>query len=177
MDYRGQIYVVMSNNGSNSISISKGERFAQLVIAEDPNVTVTVSHDLTPTVRYTGKFGSTGHKNILTSLPTPTSEPLSAAAAVLDDNIDASIQVEISQDPFHDTQNIEFVARGKQPAQGMSLFESDEWFDRVVIQTCKQGTATAKIPDWKKRLKGSVLLEEITYPSHPKNKPQNYCPL
>jgi dUTP pyrophosphatase len=158
-DYRGQVFAIMSNNGNEEIKISSGERFAQLVIVKDPSVTVSVSHDLQTTARQDGKFGSTGTKTIPVPAAIPQRQSTTAAAATLDDDIEPSVQVEISSDPFIDIQDITFMSRGKHATQGMMLQDSDEWDDQVTITTCKPSTAASKIPNWIKRLKNSVLLE------------------
>lgn len=163
-DYRGQIFVVISNNGNDDIKIDAGERYAQLVVVQDPNVTVTVSHDITATKRNDGKFGSTGNKTLMTHIPSSPTSTTAAAASLHDNLAQSAWQVTTSHDPYINVQDIEFQARGKHPTQGMLLKDCDEWIDKVLITTCKQGTATAKIPEWTKRLKGSVLLEINHHP-------------
>jgi dUTP pyrophosphatase len=158
-DYRGQIFAIMSNNGNEDINIASGERFAQMVIVKDPDVTVTVSHELQETNRQNGKFGSTGRKEIPIPVPERQRQSTTAAAATIEDEVEPSVQVEVSTNPFVDIQDITFTSRGKHKTQGMVLQDSDEWMDQVTITTCKPGTATAKIPNWIKRLKNSVLLE------------------
>ena len=158
-DYRGQIYVIMSNNGAKEISIQPGDRFAQMLIVRDPTITVEISHELSCTQRNVGKFGSTGFKDKLASR---TTHPTTASAAALHDYTDGSdgiMQAQLSTNPYADEQYISFTTLGKHPTQGMILEDSPQWNNRVVIKTCKPGTATAKITNWVKRLKNSVLME------------------
>ena len=59
-DYRGEVKVVLINHGTEPFEIQKGERIAQLVVAEVPRVSVQVVDTLEDTDRGTGGFGSTG---------------------------------------------------------------------------------------------------------------------
>lgn len=59
--YRGEIKVIALNTSkSDSISISRGDRIAQLVIQEVPVVTIDEVVELDDTERSTSGFGSTG---------------------------------------------------------------------------------------------------------------------
>ena len=158
-DYRGQVYIVISNNGTDNISISQGDRVAQMILVKDPTVQMTSSSALNNTKRNKGKFGSTGISHII---PSQLYSESTAAAATLSTNhseMKQHHQIELSTDPFNDTQTITFNTKGKHPTQGMQLMDSENWNERVLIQTCKPGTATSKIPNWTKRMKNSVLLE------------------
>lgn len=59
-DYRGEIIVFLHNHGTQSQTISSGERIAQMVIT--PVITPAYEEvcELTDTARGTGGFGSTG---------------------------------------------------------------------------------------------------------------------
>ena len=157
-DYRGEILVIMSNNGSKDIHIKQGERMAQLCLVKDPSVTISVSHDLNATQRNTGKFGSTGITTITPSSFTPTT----ASAAALSDTTTVSghehQQIELSTNPHYDTQDITMTTLGKHPTQGLILKECEEYKNRVIITSCKPGTAAAKIPQWVKRIKNNILI-------------------
>ena len=59
-DYRGEVKVVLINHGTEPFEIQKGERIAQLVVAEVPRVSVQVVDSLEDTDRGAGGFGSTG---------------------------------------------------------------------------------------------------------------------
>ena len=60
-DYRGEIMVALHNHSSQSQTVEKGERVAQIVIA--PYVVADfVEGDIDDTVRGAGGFGSTGTK-------------------------------------------------------------------------------------------------------------------
>ena len=59
--YRGEIGVIGINTDSeNPIEIKRGERIAQLVIQEVPQVTLVEVDELDDTERSAGGFGSTG---------------------------------------------------------------------------------------------------------------------
>ncbi len=59
-DYRGEIAVVAVNLGQEPITIRRGDRIAQLVIAPIARATLVETPDLPPTARGDGGFGHTG---------------------------------------------------------------------------------------------------------------------
>jgi hypothetical protein len=67
--------------------------------------------------------------------------------------------MDISHDPFNDTQKATIIVQGNHPTKGLVLNDSETWNERVIITTCKPGTPASKIKNWRKRLKGSTLLK------------------
>jgi dUTP pyrophosphatase len=59
-DYRGEIRVILGNLGSAPVTIARGERIAQLVIAPVSRAEWQLVTQLPATARGTGGFGSTG---------------------------------------------------------------------------------------------------------------------
>jgi dUTP pyrophosphatase len=59
-DYRGEIRVVLANLGAEPVTIARGERIAQLVIAPVAHVRFREVAELPATSRDAGGFGSTG---------------------------------------------------------------------------------------------------------------------
>ncbi len=59
-DYRGEVKVLLINHGPEPFLIERGERIAQLVVAQHATVTWTQQETLEETVRGEGGFGSTG---------------------------------------------------------------------------------------------------------------------
>jgi dUTP pyrophosphatase len=59
-DYRGEIKVILVNLGSESATISSGDRIAQLVVAPFTRARFELASALGETVRGSGGFGSTG---------------------------------------------------------------------------------------------------------------------
>lgn len=59
-DYRGEIQVVLANLGTEDVTITRGMRIAQLVIAPVARAHVVEVPSLGETVRGSGGFGSTG---------------------------------------------------------------------------------------------------------------------
>ncbi|MDR1608617.1 MAG: dUTP diphosphatase [Deltaproteobacteria bacterium] len=59
-DYRGEIALPMINLGSEPVTINRGERVAQLVIAKVERPTIQLAAVLDETARGAGGFGSTG---------------------------------------------------------------------------------------------------------------------
>ena len=59
-DYRGEIQVLLVNLGAESVSVTRGMRVAQMVIAPVTRVQLREVTSLDETSRGTGGFGSTG---------------------------------------------------------------------------------------------------------------------
>ena len=59
-DYRGEVMVILANLGSESFSVRRGDRIAQLVPAPVQRAEFVDVDDLDKTVRGAGGFGSTG---------------------------------------------------------------------------------------------------------------------
>lgn len=59
-DYRGEVKVPLQNLGPESVSISRGERIAQLIFARFEAPAIEETGSVTTTDRGTGGFGSTG---------------------------------------------------------------------------------------------------------------------
>jgi deoxyuridine 5'-triphosphate nucleotidohydrolase len=172
-DYRGEIFIVMSNNGESAYNVKAGERIAQLIIVKDPMVTVEVNDSLATTARNTNGFGSTGVTKIGDKMNThkmrsstpvehmhhSPSSTTAAAATMQGGDQEPVCNVDISHDPFNDRQTVTIVVRGNHPTKGLVLDDSETWNDHVIITTCKPGTPASKIKNWRKRLKGSTLLK------------------
>ena len=59
-DYRGEIGVILVNNGADDFTITHGMRIAQMVIAAVTIIAPDEADDLDETARAAGGFGSTG---------------------------------------------------------------------------------------------------------------------
>jgi dUTP diphosphatase len=59
-DYRGEVQVILANLGDEAVTIRRGERIAQLVIAPVTRVEIERVTGLPETTRGAGGFGSTG---------------------------------------------------------------------------------------------------------------------
>ena len=60
-DYRGEVCVLLINHGDQPFPIRRGERIAQMVIAQVARVELVPVTSLSATDRGSGGFGSTGH--------------------------------------------------------------------------------------------------------------------
>jgi dUTP pyrophosphatase len=66
-DYRGEIFVLLVNFGSEALLIERGMRIAQLVLAPVSRARFVHTEDLERTARDAGGFGSTGlHSQVVT---------------------------------------------------------------------------------------------------------------
>ncbi len=59
-DYRGEVKVILMNLGGERLTIDRGDRIAQLVIAPVIHVVISEVEDVGETTRGEGGFGSTG---------------------------------------------------------------------------------------------------------------------
>jgi dUTP pyrophosphatase len=59
-DYRGEVKVILINLGEDPVTIERGDRIAQLVIAPVAHVTIAEVVEVGETTRGDGGFGSTG---------------------------------------------------------------------------------------------------------------------
>ncbi|BCA79526.1 deoxyuridine 5'-triphosphate nucleotidohydrolase [Desulfuromonas sp. AOP6] len=59
-DYRGELGIILINHGQDEVTLSPGDRIAQLVIAPVQQAVMEVVQDLDVTERNTGGFGHTG---------------------------------------------------------------------------------------------------------------------
>jgi dUTP pyrophosphatase len=59
-DYRGEVSVVLINHGSESFTVTRGDRIAQLVIAPVSHARLSEVATLGDTARGAGGYGSTG---------------------------------------------------------------------------------------------------------------------
>ena len=59
-DYRGEVGVLIINHGDRDFTVSRGDRFAQIVIAPVTQGQFNVVSSLSETVRGSGGYGSTG---------------------------------------------------------------------------------------------------------------------
>jgi dUTP pyrophosphatase len=59
-DYRGELKVLLVNLGSEAVSIGRGDRIAQLLVAPVTRASFIESEDLSVSERGEGGFGSTG---------------------------------------------------------------------------------------------------------------------
>jgi len=61
-DYRGEIKVILINHGATALSVERGMRIAQMVVAPVTRIAWHESETLPDTARGSGGFGSTGVK-------------------------------------------------------------------------------------------------------------------
>jgi dUTP pyrophosphatase len=59
-DYRGEVKIAMINLGAEPVTIRRGERIAQLVVAPVVRAALEVVSELDDTTRGSGGFGHTG---------------------------------------------------------------------------------------------------------------------
>jgi dUTP pyrophosphatase len=61
-DYRGEVQIILANLGTEPVTLSRGMRIAQMIVAPYSRVVWQEAESLDATERGTGGFGSTGIK-------------------------------------------------------------------------------------------------------------------
>lgn len=61
-DYRGEVGILVINHGTEPYTVSRGDRFAQMVIAPVTQAIFDIVESLDETARGSGGYGSTGTK-------------------------------------------------------------------------------------------------------------------
>ena len=61
-DYRGEIKVILVNLGDQPVTLARGERIAQMVVAPVTRISLNEVKTLNNSARGTGGFGSTGRQ-------------------------------------------------------------------------------------------------------------------
>ena len=61
-DYRGEVQIILANLGTESFTITRGMRIAQMIVARYSRVEWQQAEQLSATARGAGGFGSTGTK-------------------------------------------------------------------------------------------------------------------
>ena len=70
-DYRGEVKVVLANFGDAPFPVLPGDRIAQLVFIQVPNVCLVAVDELVPTGRGAGGFGSSGNTPLVVDKHVP----------------------------------------------------------------------------------------------------------
>ena len=171
-DYRGEIKILLYNNGPNDFSIQKGDRIAQMVINVCPQFELENSDELEDTERGIGGFGSTGKSDELEDTKRSNSEFESAnksttpatisvldANKYQDDYPTPTCNICLSSDPYNDIIPIKINNKGKHPTLGLILEESTDWKNRIIIKDCAKATPAARIHRWQGRMRNNTLLQ------------------
>ena len=167
-DYRGEIFVLISNNGTEPIVLKRNDRFAQFVLHKVENSFMIPASSLSATERNDKGFGSTGIRDEEQQC-SPMNNHIPAIKLLFDaqnetDNDDQLhreplYNVHLSTNPFIDIMQVQLSCKGNHSTKGLIVKSCTEWEDRVLIDTCLRGTPAAQIKQWSKWLKRSVLLQ------------------
>ena len=158
-DYRGEIFIILYNNNTEDYKINEGDRIAQMVLHEVPEVELVHSEELDSTDRNEGGFGSTGKSAVINCNAMPTNKPSGIPTVNTMDTIHPVYNVCLSDDPYVDKINIDINNKGHHPTLGLQLQNSTEWNDTVNIIDCTRATPAVRIHRWRTRVKGNTLLQ------------------
>lgn len=75
-DYRGEIKIILVNNSQETFTVNVGDRIGQLILEKISNVKIQSTASLSPSIRGTAGFGSSGVGAMTSSSSTNLSEEL-----------------------------------------------------------------------------------------------------
>ena len=158
-DYRGNITVIPINNSDQPITITKGQKFAQLILKRIWVPSVEVVEHLDASIRGKKGFGSSD-KEPLTApqhkIPEdkfPTSVPPAAAAA----KATVKDTIEFTDNPFDHQLDITIEKSGNHPTLGLDMTMC-ELRQQPKLLACQKGEPAGKIRKWKSTLRDGYIL-------------------
>ena len=142
-DYRGNIKVILQNNGQQPIEIMKHQRVAQLVVKQISMPSVTQVQQLSTTEQNQQGFGSTEARKPHTSNPSTSdiSYPTKPTVTVMDVE---DFGFDFTTNPFENEIEITIESKGDHPTLGLDI-AMNEKFEKVQILSCQKGTPAGKI--------------------------------
>ena len=143
-DYTGTLKIILHNFGTKLYTINKGDRVVQLVVERyaKPNIQIQKASEITTTKRGNQGFGSTG-------LTVKSADNTQTNQHTLSD-IDLTLNV-----PEY-TIDVRIQTNSKHPTLGLITKDTN---DGILIVTDQQSTPSAKIPQWRKTIKGGYLRQ------------------
>ena len=182
-DYTGSIKAILYNFGDSSYAVQQGERVAQLILESYIHADIKESDELPTTTRATNGFGSSGKlaPSSMTTTPnekstdstTPHIIPADESTSIhccptppisdnsvhihtmdtVSENVNAcDIEMDWNRPIF--TTTIRIQNTGNHPTRGFHL-KQDEY--GPLITQCIRGTPAAKIPNWRRMVKGATI--------------------
>jgi len=85
-DYRGEVFILLINNGKSEIQINNGDRIAQAIVSKATIPQISIVDNITKTERDDGGFGSSGITGKL-NIPKSKSNPVIKTEPKLVDTI------------------------------------------------------------------------------------------
>ena len=176
-DYRGTIKVMLQNLGPDPVTITPGQRIAQMICEQAQTPDVIVSEELAPTKRNTSGFGSTKTSIPLSNhiktniIPFDTSEllhePDNTSPHVIDSAlihnmttvIEPPVNVYLTDDPFDNLVTIDVKTFGHHPTLGIVLQQNKSFGNRYQLQDCLSSTPSARIHRWRSTLRHAVPVK------------------
>lgn len=139
-DYTGTLKIILHNFGDQSFKINKGDRIAQLVLEKysKPTIQIKLPKDVHDTQRGHQGLGSTG-----ITIQTTTS-------SVGDKHSDIDLTLTVPEY----TMDVRINVKGKHPTLGIITKDTERG---LLITDCEKSTPSAKIPQWRRTLKGGYL--------------------
>ena len=165
-DYTGNIKVILHNYGTQDFKVNKSDRIAQLILENYVSAPVKVVQKLDETKRNTKGFGSTGVGTPIDSAAQSNTAPFTPIPYETDEldrptvSTLSSVHTEcatlemIFRQPVNTT-TIQIKKSGSHPTLGLQLKNDDRG---PLILHCERGSPSAKIPQWRKVLKGAIIF-------------------
>ena len=137
-DYRGNVQVALFNFGTESQTISKGDKIAQIIFEQIRYPEFIVKEKLTTTNRGNSGFGSTDKPKV-TQLQEALSHP-----------------IELCTNKNGPTIQIDLKIKGKHKTLGL-IVDDKSYMNSVILKHCQKGTPSARIPKWRSTLREATI--------------------
>ncbi len=161
-DYRGDITVLLYNNGSTAYTVNVGDHIAQLIFHNISSPVLLQQAQLDDTERADQGFGSTGI-NSATEVP-----QVSQVAAPLPylNPVDVPYNIFLSQDPFDDVITLTVKDFGTHDTMGMILQPCSQR-NKPKLVDIQPSQRCSRIKKWRSTIKNGYItqIEEYTISS------------
>ena len=141
-DYTGTLKIILHNFGSTPYTVTKGDRIAQLVLERyaKPKIEITTPNNIPATERGDQGFGSSD-----VTIRTTTAN---------DNNTPPQADIDLNFAPPEYTMEFRITNNNRHPTLGMITKDTN---NGLMIIRCEKSTPSAKVPQWRKLLKGGYL--------------------
>ena len=141
-DYTGTLKIILHNFGNTTFHIDKGDRVAQLVLERyaKPNIRVMQQTEVPQTQRGNNGLGSTGVTVRKTGQNTDTTQ--------------AYPDVDLTLQAPEFTMDFRIRTNSKHPTLGLI---TEDTAKGLMILRCEKSTPSAKIPQWRRTIKGGYI--------------------
>ena len=174
-DYRGPINVLLHNLGTTNVTITQGQRIAQMICEKAVIPKIEVNTTLSDTIRGNNGFGSTESNDKTPHIirfnidEDPRSESTNSPIDIPDADlpnivrtmstqIEPPYHISLGTDPFDDYVDIDIGTKGNHTTLGLEFEDKLELGNRMQLMNCATSTPAARIPRWRSTLRYSFPI-------------------